>query len=122
MKRADFVICYEQGQRCHSRHFILFARWEADSGLPWKVGTAISRKSGKAVTRNRIKRVLREFFRLHQALIPAGLSIVAVPKRHLNADKLNLSILEQELLPLLQRLKREISPRLSLKSGSQGQM
>lgn len=51
--------------------------------------------------RNRVKRLLREFFRLHQEYMPRGADIVAVPKKHLNPDALALKDLEQELLPVL---------------------
>lgn len=62
---------------------------------------------GGAVRRNRIKRVLRELFRLHQAELSGPLDIVAVPKRHLDAKRINLAMAEQELLPVFQRIQRD---------------
>ena len=47
------------------------------SGCP-RLGLAISKKKlAKAVARNRIKRIIRESFRYHQALL-AGLDIVVL--------------------------------------------
>ena len=61
-------------------------------------------KVGKAVTRNRVKRLLREFFRLHRALLPEHLDIVAVAKKHTGAADLSQDRVNAQLLPLLQRL------------------
>lgn len=59
---------------------------------------------GKAAVRNRIKRVVREFFRLHQNALVRPLDIVVVPKRSLDADQLTLDAATRELAPLLPRL------------------
>jgi ribonuclease P protein component len=41
-----------------------------------RLGLAIGRRLGPAVVRNRIKRLVREAFRLEQAHMPAGLDLV----------------------------------------------
>lgn len=65
------------------------------------MGMAVSRKVGKAVTRNRVKRLLREFFRLHRALLPEHLDIVAVAKKHTGAAGPEPGPRQRPLLPLL---------------------
>ncbi len=68
------------------------------------MGTAVTKKSGSAPQRNRIKRVLREFIRLHQEQLPPHIRLVIVPKRHLQANSISLRKVTADLLPLLSRL------------------
>jgi len=71
-----------------------------------RLGLAVTKKSGNAVARNRIKRVLRSFFRLHQHEMPP-MDIVVTPKKFLSADRFCLAKAEADLLPLLVSLKQE---------------
>jgi len=68
------------------------------------LGLAVTKKVGPAAQRNRIKRVLREFFRLHQHELSAPMDIVIVPKRHVDAKSLGLAQVESELAPMLARV------------------
>lgn len=81
----------------------MFAK-ERDNGGEWRLGLAVTRKTGCAVVRNRVKRVLREFFRLNQALLPGDVDIVVVPKRSARPKDLTLTVAEKEFLPLLPNL------------------
>lgn len=109
LKRAQFLRCYNGGKRHFTPSFIFFILpTQADT---WRLGTAVSRKVGGAVQRNRVKRLLREFFRQNQKDLPPGLDIVAVPKKNLDPDTINYAALEQELLPLLTGLSNKYGPR-----------
>ncbi|MBN1282800.1 MAG: ribonuclease P protein component [Proteobacteria bacterium] len=50
------------------------------SGGAVRLGIAVSAAVGNAVERNRIKRVVREFFRLNRAMFPDG-DCVVIPGR-----------------------------------------
>ena len=101
VRRSDFLNCYDAGQRFFSRNFVCFTVYDRARPGQWHLGLAVTRKSGNAVWRNRIKRVVREFFRLHQRDIPQGLDIVVVPKRSLDPRKLTIAGLSREFLPLM---------------------
>jgi ribonuclease P protein component len=48
---------------------------------PARLGVVVTKKvAGGAVQRSRVKRLLREVFRRHRALLPAGVDVVAVAK------------------------------------------
>ncbi len=119
LKGSEFAACYERGARRYTRSFVLFVLdREKDQDqtadtvrpgetpgppCPARLGLTVGRKVGNAVARNRLKRVLREFFRLHQDLLEDQMDIVVVPKRTVEARPMSLREVEKELLPALTR-------------------
>ena len=69
---------------------------------------AISKKVGNAVARNRVKRVLRECFRLCAPRVVSGLDIVVVAKKSLDPRLMTLRLACHDLEPLLVRLANDL--------------
>lgn len=59
----------------------LIVVYAAPNGLKYsRLGLSVGRKLGTAVSRNRIKRLLREAYRLEAATLPTGYDFVVVPR------------------------------------------
>ena len=74
LARRDFLRVYDRGLRAPGPSLVVFA---APNGLSWsRLGITVSRKFGGAVARNRMKRRLREIFRVHRNTLLPGLDLV----------------------------------------------
>ena len=102
LKRTDFTICYNSGVKLQSRFFIAFVCRKADQPLS-RVGFAVTKKVGNAVMRNRMKRLLREFCRKNQEILPKSTDIVFTPKKHIKIALYTYDSLYEELCGLLKK-------------------
>jgi ribonuclease P protein component len=78
--RREFEAAYEGRVRAASGPLVVFA---AANGLAHpRLGLSVGRRVGGAVRRHRIKRLLRESFRLEMAQLPAGYDLVVNVRPH----------------------------------------
>lgn len=78
LRRGEFRRVYEEGQRRSAPLCTIFFR--ANGLSQTRVGITTPARLGTAVLRNRVKRRLREAFRLNQSAIAAGWDIVLNPR------------------------------------------
>lgn len=103
-KGIDFERVYTRKCRGGDDALLIFAD-KNDVGTT-RVGLSVSKKHGSAVLRNRLKRVLREAFRLSQFSLPVGLDIILIPK---NASAIRLDQVQECLSQTLPYLSRKLN-------------
>ena len=91
---------YHKGKSAANKYLVLYCR-KNGSGEN-RIGLTVSAKLGHAVVRNRIRRRLREIYRLHEAQFRPGWDLVVVARsRAVNAPYAQL---EKAYLSLAQKL------------------
>lgn len=96
-----FASVYQQGKRKSCGPILVVA---TANGLTFnRMGLSISRKVGNAVMRGRIKRLLREAFRLTQHEVPVGYDMILIARPH---DFLTLDDYQNILRQTLENLHR----------------
>src|SRR5439155_9056232 len=74
LRGYQFRRVYDKGRRYNSFLFTLFVLKNTEPHS--RLGITVTRKVGNAVQRNRCKRILREIFRQHKAIITENLDLV----------------------------------------------
>lgn len=95
--KQDIQRAFDQGIRRHHKPLsaCIFRRGDQ---RPTRIVVSIGRRCGNAVQRNRIRRRIREAYRLRQHDFPAGLDILIMVKPH---RVLNMADYQQVLCDLL---------------------
>ena len=75
-KQADFQRLFQKGKRAFSSSLTLLYT----PAPTMRMGISIGKKHGKSVQRNRIKRLVREAFRLNQDKMQGTYSFIIIPK------------------------------------------
>jgi ribonuclease P protein component len=79
LKRSEFIALSKLGQRVQNTDFIAYFLPAQHNQS--RLGVTVTKKVGQAVERNRIKRLVRECFRLHRHGLSGNWDISIIAKR-----------------------------------------
>jgi ribonuclease P protein component len=102
-KRSDYLAIQNRGRRVAGPNFLLFGQPGAG-----RLGITVSRKVGGAVLRNRLKRWIRECWRLRRPASPPPIDLVVVARPP--AAEADYSSLCREIGLLAGRLGIRLTP------------
>ncbi|HDZ20000.1 MAG TPA: ribonuclease P protein component [Phycisphaerae bacterium] len=103
--RADFARVFAAGQSARDELVTVMA--VANGLRQARLGTAVSKRLGGAVRRNRMKRLIREAFRLIRCELPGGYDYVVLPR---SGARLTVGGLQESL--------RRLAPRAADKAAT----
>jgi len=104
-KTKNFKTVYSKGRQAVNAYFVLYAM--PNNTHATCIGITVSKKVGNAVTRNKIRRLVKESFRLMGADIVLGYDIVIVARKAVSElpKEGRFRKVDKSLTSLLARLK-----------------
>ncbi len=96
-KNEDFSLIYKKGRSRANKYFIMYAKKNGSDKN--RIGISVSKKVGNSVVRHRVKRLVKESYRLHEKMFNSGLDIVVIARS--SAADLGFYDVESALLHLL---------------------
>jgi ribonuclease P protein component len=97
---ADFKRVYGRGRRLAGEFVLVVVHPRQQPGH--RLGLSVSRDHGRAVRRNKIRRILREAFRLERPTLPGQYDVVLIPRTP--GTRYPLAALRRELATLIARI------------------
>jgi len=101
--KRDFQRIFHHGQSFANRYLVMYYL-KNRSNETFRVGFSVSKKVGKAVVRNRVKRLLREAFRLEKDRIEEPIDFVVIARP--SAAELDFEKIQQNVQHLLRNMDR----------------
>jgi len=108
-KNKDFQAVYRKGHSCVNKYLVMYVM--DNQSEKNRLGISVSKKVGNSVVRHRLKRLIRESYRLHEQEFQTGLDIVVVAR--VSAKDRDYAQIESALLHLgkirkiVKEMKRE---------------
>ena len=95
-KNHQFQFVYRNGRSYANKYLVMYIKENGTDRN--RIGISVSKKVGNSVVRHRVTRLVRESYRLHEAIFNSGLDIVIVARS--NAAAGGYVEIEKDLLHL----------------------
>ncbi len=100
-RKYEFKILFSKGKIAYGKNLTMYILRNKNSVN--KLGIAIGKKSGKAVDRNKIKRLIKENYRLFEMRIKCGYNILISVNKKCEIQNMDFYIIQKELEKLLKK-------------------
>ena len=77
-KNHQFQFVYKNGKSFANRYLVMYIKENGTDRN--RIGISVSKKVGNSIVRHRVTRLIRESYRLHEAIFNSGLDIVIVAR------------------------------------------
>ncbi len=101
-KSKEFQFLKRNSRRFYTKHFEIWFFGEERDFPPVRLAVVVRKKIGKAVKRNRIRRIVKEFFRINQYSLPRGDYVVIVKAM---PQLLSFSMIEEEFYNVFSKME-----------------
>lgn len=78
-KNRQFQFVYKNSKSYADRYLVMYVKENGTDKN--RIGISVSKKVGNSVVRHRVKRLVKESYRLHEAIFNSGLDIVIVARK-----------------------------------------
>lgn len=99
-KGREYKRVYEKGTS-YANYLLVVYVYPHPNQLGRKVGFTVSKKMGKAVQRNRLRRLLKEAYRLNQDLLQDQIDLIFIPRQR--AKEAEFKEIEKGMVKLFRR-------------------
>jgi ribonuclease P protein component len=100
-KQEDFLRILREGKPYSlSKNFVVYIRKGAEKR---RIGISVNKKVGKAVVRNKIKRLIREVYRLHRPYLKEDIEMLVIVKPGENIKNLDFHKVKEMLIKIWEK-------------------
>ena len=96
-KNSDFQSVYKSGKSYANKYLVIYTSKNGTDRN--RLGISVSKKVGNSVVRHRIKRLIKESYRLHEQMFNSGLDIAVIARQ--GSDACDYASIESALLHLM---------------------
>ena len=95
-KNHQFQFVYDYGRSYANKYLVMFVM--DNNTETSRLGISVSKKVGNSVIRHRVKRLIKESYRLHEEMFNSGLDIVIIAR--VTANNISYKEIESAVLHL----------------------